>query len=247
MARIRAVLFDIDGTLLDSNDAHAYAWLDSLRGHGKNVPFDLVRSKIGKGGDKLLAEVLQIDDDSEEGRSITERRDAILKAYYLPDLGPFHGSRVLVDRLRSRGLCCAAVSSASRDDIAGLLRAAGVADLMDFVISSDDADRSKPDPDLVEVALEKIGVTAAEAIMVGDTPYDVEAARRAGVSTIALRCGGGWSDRAFEEAGAIAIFDDPADLSANLDRSPLALDRDSDPPPMPIKRRVPRPAMSSSR
>src|SRR6478672_3152984 len=108
MARIRAVLFDIDGTLLDSNDAHAHAWLDSLRGHGHSVPFEKVRSKIGIGGDKLLPEVIGIAHDSVEGRSITERRTMILKAHYLPDVGPFHGARVLVDRLRSRGLVCAA-------------------------------------------------------------------------------------------------------------------------------------------
>jgi HAD superfamily hydrolase (TIGR01509 family) len=233
MARIRAVLFDIDGTLLDSNDAHAHAWLDSLRGHGRSVPFELVRSKIGMGGDKLLAAVLGIDDESVEGRTINERRMAILKAHYLPDLGPFHGARVLVDRLRSRGLTCAAVSSASADEIADLLRAAGVADLMDAVISSGDADKSKPDPDLVEIALDRVGVTAPEALMIGDTPYDIEAGSRAGVSVVALRCGGGWTDR--DLAGAVAIYDDPADLSSQLDRSPLALDRESDPPPASIK------------
>jgi phosphoglycolate phosphatase-like HAD superfamily hydrolase len=236
--RIRAVLFDIDGTLLDSNDAHAHAWLDSLRGHGRNVPYELVRSKIGMGGDKLLAEVAGIDHESVDGRSIADRRVMILKAHYLSDVGPFHGSRVLVDRLRSRGLTCAAVSSARRDDVADLLRAAGVADLMEVVVSADDAERSKPDPDLVEIALDRVGVTASEAILIGDTPYDIDAARRAGVAAIALRCGGGWTDR--QLAGAIAIYDDPADLSAQLDSSPLALDRDSEPPPMmsPRVRRV---------
>jgi phosphoglycolate phosphatase-like HAD superfamily hydrolase len=228
MARIRAVLFDIDGTLLDSNDAHAHAWLDSLRGHGRNVPFEHVRSKIGMGGDKLLAAVAGIDHESIEGQSIADRRSVIFKAHYLPDLGPFHGARVLVDRLRSRGLVCAAVSSSPADDIADLLRAAGVADLIDVVVSADDADRSKPDPDLVEIALDRIGVTAAEALMIGDTPYDIEAGERAGVSVVALRCGGSTDANL---SGAIAIYDDPADLSAQLDRSPLALDRESDPPP----------------
>lgn len=236
MARIRAVLFDIDGTLLDSNDAHARAWLDSLRGHGQSVPFDLVRSKIGMGGDKLLAEVAGIDADSALGRSVSERRAAILKAQYLPDLGPFHGARVLVDRLRSRGLTCAAVSSASAADIEDLLRAAGVADLMDVVVSADDGGRSKPDPDLVHVALERVDVAPAEALMIGDTPYDIEAGARAGVPVVALRCGGRWTDR--DLAGAIAIYDDPADLSSKLDASPLALDRASEPPSPMRARRV---------
>lgn len=233
MARIRAVLFDIDGTLLDSNDAHAHAWLDSLHGHGISVPFEQVRSKIGMGGDKLLPEVASIEADSVMGRSIAKRRSAILKAHYLSEVGPFHGSRVLVDRLRSRGLICAAVSSAVKADLEELLRIAGVADLMDLVVSGDDAERSKPDPDLVALALEELGVTADEAMFIGDTPYDIEAARRTGVRVIALRCGGHFSDAELE--GATALYDDPADLSAQLDRSPLALDRDSSPSIHPPK------------
>lgn len=240
MARIRAVLFDIDGTLLDSNDAHAHAWLDSLRGHGRNLPFERVRSKIGMGGDKLLAEVAGIPHDSVEWLSISERRSLIFRSNYLPDLGPFHGSRVLVDRLRSRGLVCAAVSSASADDIADLLRAAGVADLIDLVVSAADADRSKPDPDLVQVALDRIGVAPAEALMIGDTPYDIAAGERASVPVVALRCGGS-TDR--DLAGAMAIYDDPADLSSQLDRSPLALDHGSDPPSTLTKMRVRRVAV----
>jgi HAD superfamily hydrolase (TIGR01509 family) len=240
MERIRAVLFDVDGTLLDSNDAHAHAWLDSLRGHGRNVPYELLRSKIGMGGDKLLGEVAGIDPDSVEGRSIQERRAMILKAHYLPDLGPFHGARVLVDRLRSRGLCCAAVSSSSAEDLQDLLRAAGVADLMDLVVSADDVDRSKFDVDLVKIALDRIGVAPAQAIMIGDTPYDIQAGAPAGVPVIALRRGGR-SDRNLR--GAIAIYDDPADLSSQLDRSPIALHRESDPPSTPMKVRARRVAL----
>jgi HAD superfamily hydrolase (TIGR01509 family) len=224
MARIRAVLFDIDGTLLDSNDAHAHAWLDALRGHGMNVPFDLVRSKIGMGGDKLLAELAGIDVDSIEGRSLTERRTAILKAHYVPDLGPLPGARVLVERVRARGLTCAAVTSSNGEELADLLRAAAVADLMDVVVTADDGDRSKPDPDLVELALERLGLSPEEAVFIGDTPYDVAAASRAGVPVIAFRSGG-WGDADFD--GAAAIYEGPQELASRIDQSLLARDEDS--------------------
>lgn len=212
-ARIRAILFDIDGTLLDSNGAHAHAWLDALRGVGKDVPLDVLRTKIGMGGDKLLAEVAGIDHESTLGKAVTKRRGEVLKQLYLSDLRPFGDARALVEAMRARGLVVAAVSSATAADIGDLLRCAGVADLMDHVISSDDADGSKPDPDLVEVALDRIGIEAHEALMIGDTPYDVAAGRRAGVRTVALRCGG-WKD--IDLRDAVAIYDDPADLLVNL-------------------------------
>lgn len=212
-ARIRAILFDIDGTLLDSNGAHAHAWLDALRGVGKSVPLDVLRTKIGMGGDKLLADVAGIDHESTLGKAVTKRRGEVLKQLYLSDLRPFGDARALVEAMKERGLVVAAVSSATAADISDLLRCAGVADLMDHVISSDDADASKPDPDLVEVALDRIGIQAHEALMIGDTPYDVAAGRRAGVSTVALRCGG-WKD--IDLRDAVAIYDDPADLLANL-------------------------------
>jgi HAD superfamily hydrolase (TIGR01509 family) len=241
MARIRAVLFDIDGTLLDSNDAHAHAWLDALRGHGKDVPFDLVRSKIGKGGDKLLMEVAGIDDQSLEGKLLSERRVAVFKAHYLPDLGPTPGARALVERLRSRGLARAIVTSAKGDELADLMRQAAVVNLFDALVTSDDADNSKPDPDLVTVGLQRLGVGPREAVMIGDTPYDIVAAARAGVSTIALRCGG-WKDRDLD--GAIAIYDNPADLIARIDQSPLALGvEDTMPAPSSRKPRGRRPAI----
>jgi HAD superfamily hydrolase (TIGR01509 family) len=232
MARVRAVLFDIDGTLLDSNDAHAHAWLDSLRGHGRNVPFEQLRSRIGMGGDKLLPEVAGIDDESELGRSVKDRRIAILKAHYLPELAPFPGARLLVDRLRARGLVCVAVSSATASDVGDLLRAAGVADLMDHVISADDADRSKPDPDLVQVALERASVAPDEAVLIGDSPYDVEAGIRAGVPVIALRCGG-FPERDLD--GATAVFDGPQDLATKIEGSPIVLERTSQ--TLPTRRR----------
>ena len=223
MARIRAVLFDIDGTLLDSNDAHAHSWLDALRGHGRDVPYDLVRSKIGMGGDKLLASLAGIDHESTEGKMITEQRIAILKGHYLADVGPFPGARALVDRIRSRGITCVTATSAKAADVAALLREAAVDDLMDIIVTSYDVDRSKPDPDLIAVAVEKAGVAKDEVVLIGDTPYDIEAATRAGVATIAFRCGG-WSDEDLE--GAIAIYDGPADLVSQLDRSAIMRDVD---------------------
>lgn len=242
MVRIRAVLFDIDGTLLDSNDAHAHAWLDALRGHGKDVPFDLVRSKIGKGGDKLLMEVAGIDHESPEGKLLSTRRTAVFKAHYLPDLGPTPGGRALIERLRTRGLARAIVTSAGGDELADLMRQAAVVGMFDALITSDDAENSKPDPDLVKAALDKLGVGPREAVMIGDTPYDIAAAARAGVSTIAFRSGG-WKDRDLE--GAIAIYDHPADLLSRLDQSPLALGVEDAMPSSPSSRRPGgrRPAM----
>lgn len=218
MTGIRAVLFDVDGTLLDSNDAHAHAWLDALRGHGKDVPYERIRALIGMGSDHLLRELADIDADSPEGRRLVERRSAVFKAHYLPDLGPLPGARMLVDRVRSRGLRCVVVTSSSAAEIADLLRAAAVADLVDVIVSADDADRSKPSPDLVEVALERLGLRPDEAILVGDTPYDVIAAKEAGVACIALRSGG-YRDR--ELASAIAIYGGPAELASRLDDSPI--------------------------
>lgn len=237
MARIRAVLFDIDGTLLDSNDAHAHAWLDALRGHGIDVPLDHVRARMGMSSDRLLRELADIDAHSVEGRAIKERRSAILRGHYMPDLGPLPGSRALVDRLRSRGLVCAAVSTATRSEVGDLLRAAAVADLIDVVVSDDDADVTKEESDLVEVALERIGVPAGEAIVIGDSPHDIEAAARAGVAAIAFRSGG---FRDADLAGAVAIYNNPSDLASHLDDSPLArgLAEEGHPPFSPRVRRT---------
>jgi HAD superfamily hydrolase (TIGR01509 family) len=189
-----------------------------------------VRSKIGMGGDKLLMELAGIDIDSVEGKLLSERRVALFKAYYLPDLGPTPGARALVERLRSRGFKTVVVTSATADEIADLTREAAVAGLFDQIVTSDDADASKPDPDLVQAALEKLGVGPREAVMIGDTPYDITSAARAGVSTIALRSGG-WKDR--DLASAIAIYDHPADLMSHLDASPLVMGVDDEMPSVP--------------
>ena len=215
----RAALLDVDGTLLDSNDAHASAWVDVLREEGIEVEQARVRRMIGMGGDKVLPELTGIEKESPRGERISERRSAIFRERYLPTLGPFPGARALLERLRAEGWTLTIATSAAEDELQGLLERAGVADLVRRRTTSDDAENSKPDPDIVEAALERAGATAAEAIMLGDPPYDVEAALRAGVRVIALRSGG-WDDASLR--GAIAIYDDTADLLTRFDRSPYA-------------------------
>lgn len=215
---LRVVLLDIDGTLIDSNDAHARAWVDAGAELGYRIPFDEVRPLIGMGGDKVMPQVIGIESESPDGKAFSERRSAIFKERYLPGIRAFPGTRDLVERIREAGLSVVIATSANRDEMKGLLQAAGVEDLIDDATSSSDADESKPDPDIVEAALETAGVDAGAAIMIGDTPYDVAASTRAGVGIIALRCGG-WSDETLR--GARAVYADPADLLANWDASPL--------------------------
>lgn len=209
----RAVLFDIDGTLVDSNDAHAHAWVRAFAEAGVRVDVDKVRCAIGMGGDKLMPSISGIDESSSIGQRISTRRGEIFKADYLPHLQAFRDAGALVHTLERRGLKAVAASSAKRDELESLLKIAGATSLLGDAASSDDADESKPDPDIVHAALKKAGVDAANAVMIGDTPYDVEAAARAGVKAIAVRCGG-WNDASLH--GAIAIYDGPWDLLAHL-------------------------------
>jgi HAD superfamily hydrolase (TIGR01509 family) len=214
-----AVLFDVDGTLVDSNDAHARAWVDAFAEFGVRVDYAHVRRCIGMGGDKLMPEVSGVREDTPKGNAISERRREIFKQKYLSRLRPFPGARELVAALKARGLTLVAASSAKKDELKALLAIAGADVLLDAATSSDDAEESKPDPDIVHAALKQAKARAADAIMIGDTPYDVEAAGRAGVRAIAFRCGG-WGDA--ELKGALAIYDGPADLLARLSDSPLA-------------------------
>ena len=218
-APLRAVVLDIDGTLIDSNDAHAHAWVDVGREFGHEIGFAHVRRLIGMGGDKVLPQLTGVDEESEEGEAIQKRRGEIFRSEYLPKLRPFPHARELLERFRDEGLTLVVATSASKEDMGGLLKQAGIADLMDEKTSSSDAEESKPDPDIVEAALESAGVAPDEALMLGDTPYDVEAARRAGVRCVAVRCGG-WGDEELRDA--VAVFDDPADLLRRYDESPFA-------------------------
>ncbi len=213
------MIFDVDGTLVDSNDAHAQAWVQAFAEHGITVASERVRRAIGMGGDKLMPLVSGIEEDSSLGRAIAERRKQIFKNQYMPALRAFPGTRELVSRLKHDGYTLAIASSAKEEELHPLLETARVADLIPTRTSSDDAESSKPDPDIVAAALKRTGCPAQAAIMIGDTPYDVEAALRAGIRIVALECGG-WS-RA-DLADAIAVYRDPADLLEQYDRSVFA-------------------------
>ena len=220
LGRVKAALVDVDGTLIDSNDAHANAWVETLAEFGFQASFERVRDLIGKGGDKLLPETTGVDSDSPLGKKISARRSQLFLEKYVPTLRPFRGARDLLARMQESGLIVVIATSAQATELKPLLAIVGAEGLIDDKTTSDDAENSKPDPDIVEAALKRAGCDANEAVMLGDTPYDIEAARRAGVPTIALRSGG-WDDAAL--AGASAIYEDAADLLANFEGSPFVL------------------------
>ena len=219
MAYIHGVILDVDGTLVDSNDAHAKSWVEAMAEHDYIVPFEKVRRLIGEGGDKVLPETIGVQAESDEGKQISSRRGEIFKERYLPSVRAFPSAQKLLDHMRARGLKLAVASSAKPDELRALLQIVGAADLIEEKSSSKDVKNSKPDPDIMHVTMEKIGLPADEVVMLGDTPYDIESARKVGVGTIALRCGG-WQDR--DLAKALAIYTDTADLLSHYDTSPLA-------------------------
>jgi HAD superfamily hydrolase (TIGR01509 family) len=220
---LRAAILDIDGTLIDTNDAHAHAWVDVCAEFGIDLPFARVRPLIGMGGDKVLPELTGETEDSERGKAIKERRGEIFRERYLKSCRPFPGARELLERMKGDGLTLVVATSASKDDMAALLKAVGVTDLIEAKTSSSDAEESKPDPDIVQAALEQAQAAPEEAVMLGDTPYDVESAGRAGVPCVALRCGGWWTDADFRDAAA--IYDDPQNLLAHYGESPFGRER----------------------
>ena len=215
----RAVLFDVDGTLIDSNDAHTRAWVAALAEAGYDVPFATVRPLIGMGGDRVLPLVAPGSrEDAEPGKTILARRAAIFRERELTALRPTRGARALLEAVRRRGGAVVIATSAKREELDALLAAGNLGALVDVTSTSDDAASSKPAPDIIEAALAKGGFAPSEAVMVGDTRYDIEAARAAGVACVALRCGGSPEPVL---AGAAAVYDDPEDLAASLDAPPF--------------------------
>jgi HAD superfamily hydrolase (TIGR01549 family) len=217
---IRAVIFDVDGTLIDSVDLHARAWQETLQHFGKNVTFEEVRMQIGKGGDQLMPVFLSKEEMEEREKEISEYRKKLFQEKYLSQVRGFPKVRDLFLHLQREGKQIGLASSAIGEELEAYKEKAGIDDLsLGAETSQDDAEKSKPHPDIFEAALEKLGnPRPEETVVIGDTPYDIEAARKAGLRTIAVRCGGYPEDTL---RGAMAIFDDPADLLARYAESPL--------------------------
>jgi len=215
---ILGVLLDVDGTLVDSNDAHARAWAQALNESERVVTFEDARRLIGMGGDQIIPRLAGIPATSPEGERISKRRQEIFLSEYLHTIRPFPKVTELVHLMQDTGLKVAIASSANFEELSALLQIAGLSDLLERAASSSDAGSSKPSPDIVIAALEKLRVPADRAIMIGDTPYDVLSCQRAEVPIIALRCGG-WRDA--ELRGALRIYEDPSDLFYHFESSPL--------------------------
>lgn len=203
------MIFDVDGTLIDSNDAHARAWVQAFAEHGITAAYESVRRAIGMGGDKLMPLVAGISDDSPKGKAIAHRRGEIFQQEWLPTLHPFPRTRELVERLADDGFTRAVASSATEKELRPLLEVAGVSDLIPIRTSSDDAENSKPDPDIVQAAVYRTRCPRDRTVMIGDTPYDVEAALRTGIEIVAFECGG-WGRE--DLRGASQVYRDAAEL-----------------------------------
>jgi HAD superfamily hydrolase (TIGR01509 family) len=210
-SQVRTVLLDIDGTLIDSNDAHAHAWVDALTEAGYGIPFERIRPLIGMGADQLLPALRKnLRPDINPGRSVVQRRGEIFKRFYLPGLEPARGARALLTTLQDRHVMLVAATSSREDELDAMLSVAGISDLIAVKTTAGDVDASKPAADIVRAAMRKAGSTPDECVLLGDTRFDIAAATRAGVETIALRCGGSPDG---DLLGAAAIYDDPAALA----------------------------------
>jgi len=219
-APITGFIFDLDGVLIDSNPLHIEAWRRALEAHGHHVAPEKIFPEIGKGGDKLVVSLLGQSVEDQQGNALRAahgREYAALVA--ARGLVAFEGGPDLIAALRARGVATALASSSQSAELELAERASGVAwrRLFDAVVIADDVDETKPAPDLVGVAVRKLARRAGDCAMLGDTPWDVEAARRAGVSPIGVTSGG-HREQALRAAGAVAIYRDVSDVGRHLDQ-----------------------------
>jgi HAD superfamily hydrolase (TIGR01549 family) len=217
---IEAVIFDIDGTLVDSVDLHAQAWKEAFKHFGKDIPYEQVRHQIGKGGDQLMPVFFSKEELERFSEEMEKYRGKLFKRDFLPRVRAFPKVRELFERIKKDGKRIALASSAKAEELSVYKRIANVEDLVEEETSADDAEKSKPHPDIFEAALEALGLSEpSRAAVVGDTPYDAEAAGRAGLrNRIGVLCGG-FPERELRAAGMLEIYHDPAGLLEHYEDS----------------------------
>jgi HAD superfamily hydrolase (TIGR01509 family) len=218
---IRGIIFDLDGTLVDTNWHHVEAWRRTFAAAGYEVTKDRIAAEVGKGGDQLVPTLIGEDADKRDGDAIRKRHNQEFRAIAGREkFAVFPGAVELIEELRRRGLKTALATSSPDDLLKETLKNAGVdfTSLVDVDTTADDADASKPAPDIVQAAVDKLGLPPGECVMIGDTPFDVVAAKRAGVACWGVTCGGCHPAAVLTEAGAAEVWTDPAAILANLNR-----------------------------
>lgn len=219
----KAVLFDIDGTLIDSNALHVETWARVFAEAGHAIPRGRIAPEIGKGGDNLVPALLP-DLPQSEQKKLADRHGEVFKADYLRSARPFPGAKGLLRRAHAEGLTVVLASSASAEELDHYVGLLGAGDIVAAKTSIDDVETSKPAPDIFAAAVRKAGVKPEEAIAVGDTPYDVASAKGAGVRTVAV-LSGGFPEAVLREEGAVTVYRDVEALLEGWSESPLASSR----------------------
>ena len=212
-------VLDIDGTLVDTNYHHAIAWYRAFREHEIILPIWRIHRHIGMGGDQMVAALTDDRTEEEQGDDI-RASEKTLYFQLIDEVRPMEGSRELIEQLKRRGHSVVLASSAKADEVDHYLDLLNARELADGWTTSADVESTKPEPDLVSSALQRAGGPPDDAVMVGDTPWDVEAARRAGVATLAVRTGG-FAISELADAGAAAVFESVTELCQKLDQTPL--------------------------
>ena len=214
---LQAVIFDVDGTIIDSVDLHAEAWRVAFEKFGKNFPFHEIRRQIGKGSDQLLPVFLSAQELDQFGKELDEYRSEIFKRDYLPRVQAFAKVRELFQQIKNDGKRIILASSAKADELDTYKKIARIDDLIESETSSEDADKSKPHPDIFQAALAHLQDVAPEnAVVIGDTPYDAQAASKANLKTVGV-LSGGWNEEELRRAGCMAIYRDAEDLLLHYD------------------------------
>lgn len=217
----KAVLCDVDGTLLDSNALHAECWQQAFAHFGIKAGFEAIVKQIGKGGENLLPCFVPEDKLPAIQHDLKDFRKRLFHREYIDRVVPFCDARRLLERMRQQGLRIAVATSSEKSDLEAFKTVLKIHDLVEEDLTADDAEKSKPDPDIFQAALKALEIAPDEALALGDTPWDVEAAKKAGVSTVAVQSGG-WAREELEQAGAIAVYVDVSDILRNFDQSPFA-------------------------